>query len=46
MQDTIELIEKYPFVCKFSTLSVEKEIVRIKRDIEEANEADESPRFV
>ena len=47
MQDTIDLIEKYPFVCKFSTLGTENEILRIKRDIDEANRLDDgSPHFV
>ena len=37
MQDTLELIHKYPFVCKFSALSVENEIAKIKDDIAAAH---------
>lgn len=33
MPDTLEMIAKYPFACKFSTISVDVEIARIDRDI-------------
>lgn len=38
MHDTVELIHKYPFVCKFSALSVDNEIEKIKDDIAAAHD--------
>lgn len=46
MEETNKAIEQHPFTCKFSTLSVDVEIARIKRDIQQSNVAHLDPYMI